>query len=481
MFGQPATHLLWHHFKKMNDIPRASKKEAAIRAYYREYAKTHGLGFEEDAIGNVLITKPATSGYENAPKIVIQGHMDMVCQKRPTSAHNFDTDPIALIEEDGWIRANDTTLGADNGIGVSAGMAILEDDSAVHGPMQILITVDEEAGMGGVRNLELKGLDADYLLNLDSMKFGKCCVGCAGGVDILMNRELADYYRSDVQGLFYGVTISGLQGGHSGVEIHKGLGSANQLLAEFLTEFSHAYALRLVSFKGGELRNAITRDATAVIAITANHKEAFLSAVEAWKVSLKERFVKVDEGVTIEASETAMSDTLDTEMTMTLLDFLTLLPHGPIRQSALLPVVETSCNIGVIELNKENGLHVGLLARSLNTNGLDVIKRRAKSLAYLANVVIEFDGEYPAWEPDLESKPLQVLQETYRENFNDELQVQVIHAGLETGLIGEQYPHLQMVSFGPDIVGAHSPDEKVNIESVDKFYTLLKALLANLK
>lgn len=484
MYGHVESHRLWHYFKAISQIPRPSKKEKEIRLFMRNFAERENLSYEEDEIGNMVIHKPASFGHEKKPTVILQGHLDMVCQKKPESQHNFLVDPIELVEEEGWLRANQTTLGADNGVGVAAGLAVLEDKTLTHGPLKLLLTVDEEAGMGGVRNLNLSTLEGDYLLNLDSEEFGSAFVGCAGGCDILLEKDLDDYYSKEEQGLFYRVTVNGLKGGHSGLDINKGYGNANQILAEFLTELAHDSALKLHTFKGGDARNALTREAEAVILLSSPLDRLLKEKVDSWQRALKEKYQLIDDGVNLtykpltdESLAKLGTGALDAQLSTTVLEILTLLPHGVIHYSPTLSAVETSCNIGTIRLTKETGLEVALLARSLNRFGLNEVKRRAQSLAYLGGLFIDFVDEYPPWTPKSNSYLLETLEKIYTANFDQPLAVKVIHAGLETGLIGKHLPHLEMISFGPDIERAHSPEERVNIESIDAFYKLLKKYL----
>lgn len=479
MIEQQAPQLLWRHFAKMSTIPRPSKKEEAIRAFYREYAISKGLEFKEDAIGNIVIKKSATKGYENSPKIILQGHVDMVCQKRDSSDHNFEKDPIALQIQGEWLHATDTTLGADNGIGVAASIAILEDETAEHGPIEVLLTVDEEQGMGGVHNIAPNWLEGEYLLNLDSEKEGVCTVGCAGGTDIVISKEL--HYDHEARGLFYEVGVEGLKGGHSGIDIHKELGNASQLLAELLANYAHSSALRLASFAGGTLRNAIPRSAKAVVAIHEAHQAEFEAHLVVAGEALKARLKKADDNVAVAFKVVDARATQDAQSSQQCLNLLLLAPCGVIRKSVELPIVETSCNLGVVTINEKDGLRIELLARSVTNGGLDIVRTRAKALAIMVDAFVEEGNAYPAWRPNLESIPFKKLLEAYQVQTGEEMVVSVIHAGLETGLLGEKYPHLQMVSFGPTIKGAHSPDERVHIPSVARFYDLLKLLLRKLK
>ncbi len=484
----PLTHLkpnlLWQQFSAMNAIPRASKKEAALRNHYIAWATAHNFDYKTDAVGNIVIKKPATRGYEQAAKVILQGHLDMVCQKQPESTHDFDNDPIEMHIDSGFVKANGTTLGADNGIGVAAMLAILEDDQAQHGPLEVFLTVDEEAGMGGVRGLQPNWLEGEYLLNLDAEEWGTCYVGCAGGTDIILTKPLE--FDARPQGHYYQLTLSGLKGGHSGLDIDSGRGNANQLLAEVLADFSMHFPIRLLSFKGGTLRNALTREAVARFALNDLQQEDIQQHVNAWQATLKKRLHGVDANVCLALMplELAALDnpaTITPQATHQVLSLLTLLPHGVIAQSHLVDAVETSCNIGVVSIDVQSDLQIDLLARSLNQEGINAVILRSKCLSQLADANCEIKNSYPGWDPNLQSKALIALLAVYKESYQKDMDIKVVHAGIETGLIAKSYPNLEMVSFGPTITGAHSPDEQVEIASVERFYELLKAVLARLK
>ncbi len=471
--------LVWKHFYEMNQIPRPSKKEERIQAHFKAEAEKRGLEVLQDEIGNLLIRKPATPGYENAPAVIIQGHTDMVCQKNDGTDHDFDKDPIDMYIDGEWVKAKGTTLGADNGMGVAMGMAILDDPEAEHGPLEILLTVDEEAGMGGVRAMKAGWMKGKYLINLDSEEIGKCFVGCAGGVDVGYSASLN--YDAEQYGKFVKVTLKGLKGGHSGIDIHKGRESANALLAECLSSLSQQMPIRLVSFVGGTLRNALTREATAVIAYDETHGDFLKEHFAHWQKHLANRLQNIDEGVQLSYEETAAASSMSSQDSHHLLSFLTLLPQGVLKRSAILPVVETSCNIGTVSVTEKGGLSVGLLARFLTQEGFEMIKTKTQNLGELSGYFWQAKNDYPSWKPNLDSKPLQTLQKIYEEKHGKPMGVEVIHAGLETGLIGKLYPDLEMVSFGPTIKGAHSPDERVNIPAVAEIYELTKDLLRALK
>lgn len=471
--------LVWKHFYEMNQIPRPSKKEDRIQAHFKAKAEQLGLEVLQDDIGNLLIRKPATQGYEQSPAIIIQGHTDMVCQKNDGTEHDFEKDPIEMYVDNDWVKARGTTLGADNGIGVAMGMAILEDPEAEHGPLEILLTVDEEAGMGGVRAMQSDWLQGQYLINLDSEESGKCYVGCAGGVDITYSSSLN--YDAQHYGKFLQVTIKGLKGGHSGIDIHKGRESANSLLAECLSSLSQKMPIRLVSFIGGTLRNALTREANAIIAYDETHEAFMQEHFDHWQTHLEKRLANIDEGVQLILTEAEPAASMSAQDSHHALAFLTVLPQGVLKRSALLSVVEASCNIGTVSITERGGLDVGLLARFLTNESYEMIKIKTQNLGELSGYFWQAKNEYPSWTPNLESHPLKVLQSIYEEKYGQPIGIEVIHAGLETGLIGKLYPEIEMVSFGPTIKGAHSPDERVSISAVADIYELTKALLKALK
>lgn len=465
---------LWQHFANFCAIPRPSKHETAIIDFYENYAKQNGYESFKDKAGNLIIRKPASKGYENSPKIILQGHVDMVAQKTKDHPHDFNKDPIQPIIKDGWVYANQTTLGADNAIGVAASLAILDDPSAIHGDLEILLTVDEEAGMGGARALSADCLQGDYLFNLDSEQWGECCVGCAGGADIQITHNFK--YNNINHASAWKLSVSGLKGGHSGIDIHTGRGSASPLLAEVLYEFPHA--INLASFEGGTLRNVIARDAFAEFAIDDAHLADLKAHVEKMQATLRSRLQIVDENICLSLEPTSISQALSASDSKTILATLHLLPHGVLRQSvAVEGVVETSCNIGVVRLNPQQGLAIHLMARSLAMQGLYYVYAKARAVADLVGMTCKMFNEYPGWEPRITSKALDTLLASYQEITGEKMHVSVVHAGLETGLIGSKYPNLEMVSFGPTITGAHSPNEGVEIASVEKFYDLLKAVL----
>lgn len=467
---QPA--LLWRHFQTLCSFPRPSKHEAALRDHLRAWAAAQGLAHEVDGTGNLLIRKPATPSFEDRQTVVLQGHLDMVTQKNADTAHDFFNDPIRPRVEDGWVKADGTTLGADNGIGVAAGLAVLESKDIEHGPIEVLLTVDEEAGMSGVQGLKPGWLTGQMLLNLDTEDWGELYVGCAGGVDVTVSRPLAqEPIPAGMQVIK--LAIKGLRGGHSGVDIHLERGNANRILARVINDLLARCASRLVSFEGGTLRNALPREAFAVLAVPEAESDQIQAVVRRWQQRLSRELARVDEGVKLSVEPALAEHGLSGQASRQVIDLLQALPHGVSRWSQAVPgVVESSNNLGVVRVG-EAGFSAALLVRSLTDEGLDDVASRIEAIARMAGAQSERHGAYPGWAPDPSSSALKLLQDVYRERYGKEAVIKVIHAGLECGLIAGKYPALQMVSFGPTVRGAHSPDERVEIETVGYFWNLL--------
>ena len=475
---QLAPALLWQHFKMFCDTPRPSKAEAAIVTRIYDWAIAHQLDVLRDDIGNLLIRKPATTGYEHAPTIALQAHVDMVCQKQPDSPHDFYKDPLHIAITDGWVHAQGTTLGADNAIGAAAALAVLESQDLAHGPLEVLLTVDEEAGMGGVRHLSKEWLKAQYLLNLDAESWGSCFIGCAGGVDLLLSQPY-DFIDTMPEQQAIIIEINGLKGGHSGLDIDKNHASANVLLIELLHDLAQHFPIGLAQYLGGTLRNAITRDAQAQFLCPSANYPAVLAHIEQLTTRLQTRFQGL-EHIQVRTRSTTLSHALSVAQSHQLLAGLRLLPHGVLINSPILDqVVDTSCNIGTLQLNAEQGLKIALMARSLNPAGIIHSTQRTQALAQLTGWQLDQQAPYPGWQPNVDGVALAHLCRVYQEQNQSELRVRVIHAGLECGLLGQHYPHLDMVSFGPSIRGAHSPDERVEIASVERFWQLLTGTLAS--
>lgn len=469
---------LWAHFQTLCDIPRPSGHEAALRAHLIEWAKSRGLETRTDTVGNLVIAKPATPGMENRETVVLQGHLDMVAQQNAGTGHDFERDPIRLIEaEQGWIKADGTTLGADNGIGVAAALAILESDDVPHPAIEALFTIDEEAGMTGAHGLSGNILTGRLLLNLDTEDWGEFYVGCAGGVDVRLTRQLAR--EALPAGWTSGmISLTGLKGGHSGVDIHLERGNANKLMARILDDLLSVTALRLVSLTGGTLRNALPREAFAGIACAPENMPAVLDRLELWQAQLNDELTGAEIGIALAFGHTTSEDALDDASTRQVIDILNALPNGVNRQSRQVDgVVETSDNVGVVTVSGQQ-LSVLMLVRSLRDSGMDALVAQVAAIGRLAGCKVETSGRYPGWTPDPDSPLLQLGLEVYRRKFGQEAAVKVIHAGLECGLLGSKYPGMDMLSFGPTIRGAHSPDERVDVATVLQFWELLKAILS---
>ena len=469
--------VVWEHFQTLCDIPRPSKHEQALRDYLKGWAELRGLETVVDAVGNLVIRKPATPGMENRVGVVLQGHLDMVCQANTGTVHDFFNDPIRPVLQDGWLVAENTTLGADNGIGVALGLAALSADDIAHGPLEVLLTLDEEAGMGGALGLEAGLLHGKMLINIDTEEWGEFYMGCAGGIDV--NARLD--YAQDALPAGYEVrqlAVSGLCGGHSGADIHLGRGNANKVLIRLLQELAASTDLRVASFNGGTARNALAREAFAVVAYPAADAANVAAQLDAYQALMRFELAGVDEGITLAASPASATQVMEREAQQAVFAALHAAPHGVKRMSQRVHgVVETSNNLGVIAIG-DGKVFANLMVRSLLDSGFRNLAAEIVALFQLAGFDTETEGGYPGWAPNPASPLLALFQRVYREQFDAESGVQVIHAGLECGIIGAKYPQMDMVSFGPNIRGAHAPGERVEVASVGHAWQLLKAVLA---
>ena len=468
---------VWEHFQTLCEIPRPSKHEQPLRDYLKGWAELRGLSSVVDAAGNLIVRKPATPGMENRVGVVLQGHLDMVCQANAGTEHDFFKDPIRPVMQDGWLVAENTTLGADNGIGVAMGLAVLASDDLQHGPVEVLMTLDEEAGMGGALGLEAGLLQGSMMINVDTEEWGEFYMGCAGGVDVNVtrtyhSRSLATGYQA------VKLQIKGLKGGHSGADIHLGRGNANKLLVRLLRELEAETDLQLASFSGGTARNALAREAAATVAYPEQDAARVAARLDAFQSLLRFELAGVDEGVSVLAAATQVDAVLDAADQAAILAALHAAPHGVKRMSQRVHgVVETSNNLGVVRV-EEGKVFANLMVRSLLDSGTWMLAREVESLFGLAGFAVEMEGGYPGWAPNPQSPLLALFQQVYQREFGAESGVQVIHAGLECGIIGAKYPAMDMVSFGPTIRGAHAPGERVEVASVGKAWQLLKAVLA---
>ena len=474
---------LWESFYSLTQIPRPSGHCKEVAAFLVNYGKSLGLETLQDEIGNVLIRKPASAGMEGHPGVILQGHMDMVPQKNSDKVFDFEKDAIqTYIEDNGeWVTADGTTLGADDGIGVATAMAILADKDAVHPPLEAFFTVDEETGMYGANDLKAGWLKGKYLLNLDSETEGELYVGCAGGIDTnaTFRYQEVETEKGDIA---LKVTLKGCKGGHSGCDIHLQRANAIKLLFRFLKDAVANFEARLACVEGGSLRNAIPREATAVITIPAESYQDLQDLVDRYEDLYLKEYEGVDDGIsfTMEEVECPKKE-LPEDVQDYLIHAITLCPHGVYR---VLPeardIVETSNNVSMIKTfvgEEESRIEVQCLTRSSVESRKEELASIIQSAFSLAGAEVEFSGAYPGWKPNLKSTLLKTMKETYIKEFGSEPRVVIIHAGLECGIIGAKYEGMEMISFGPTIEHPHSPDERVNIATVQKFYRLVKAAL----
>ena len=471
---------VWAYFKEILDIPRPSKKEEKIIKYLLEFGKKHQLETLQDEVGNVLIRKPATQGMENKKPVILQSHIDMVCEKNSDKVHDFEKDPIETYIKDGWVHAQGTTLGADDGIGVAAQLAILVADDIEHGPLECLFTVDEETGLTGAFGLKPGFLKGKILLNLDSEDEGQLFIGCAGGQDtqawLPYDLETApDGHKA------YKLMISGLKGGHSGDDINKGLGNANKMLNRFLWTFKDTYHIKLNTFDGGNLRNAIAREAYAVIMVPEGQAAEFEKEVPKFEKILRNEYHVTEPNLkfTIETAEVP-GTVIDEDSFRELTNALYACPHGVLAMSQEIEnFVQTSTNLASVKFEQDEILVTTSQRSSIESEKQDATNM-VTSVFKLAGARTETGDGYPGWTPNPNSAVVEITERSYKNLFKTEPEVLAIHAGLECGLIGDKYPGMDMISFGPTIKGAHSPDERIEIESVQKFWDLTLDVLKNI-
>lgn len=467
---------LWNNFYSLTQCPRPSKHEDAVRDFLVNWAKERNIECKVDEVGNIIMRKPATPGMENRRPVVLQAHIDMVPQARAGKVHDFLKDPIETKIVGDWVYACDTTLGADNGMGVAAAMAVLESKTMKHGPIEALLTTDEETGMTGAFGLKAGELQGEFLLNLDSEAEGELYVGCAGGIDATMKfaykmeNAPADYCA-------YKLTIGGLKGGHSGMDINTGRANANKLLFRHMRWVAEC-GVRLIEVEGGSLRNAIPRDANLTFAMPKAHKECILNEFNKVAGWIKKEIGSVEPDFFMKYEEIEMPQEVMSEAdTQTIINVVMVVPNGVIRMSRDMEgLVETSLNVAT--LNTINGEFVvkALLRSSVDT-AKEALAERLVCLAELAGGTCDLTGAYPGWKPNMESSLLKTMKEVYNNLYGKEPAIMAIHAGLECGLLGGTYPEMEMISFGPTLNNPHSPDERCNIPSTQKFYDYLVAVL----
>ena len=482
VFADLAPAAVWRHFATLCAIPRPSKQEGPLRDHLAAWAQARGLTQRVDGAGNLIIEKPASPGYGDRPGLILQGHLDMVCQQNAGTGHDFTRDPIRPVLKDGWLVAENTTLGADNGLGVAMILALLESEDLPHGPLEALFTVDEEAGMGGARGLASGELRGRLLLNLDTEDWGEFYLGCAGGVDVAVSRP----WQPEALPAGYVVrriALTGLRGGHSGVEIHEERGNALKLLVRLIHDLAPTLNLRLAELTGGTARNALPREAFATVALAADQAAALDEQLSRWQAALAEELAGTGDQPALAAhpAETAEAATVMTEADQQAwLAALHAAPHGVRRWSRAVPgVVETSNNLGIVHLAEGVG-EAQFMVRSLVESGFTALAGEIVSLFGLIGADCQCTGAYPGWQPNPASPLLALCQQVYASAHGAPAAVKVIHAGLECGLIQDKLPGLDAVSFGPTIRGAHAPGERIEVATVARAWALFTGIVAAL-
>lgn len=468
--------IIWKNFSKLNAVPRPSKKEEKVIAFIKEFGENLGLETTVDEVGNVIIKKPATSGMENRKSVVLQSHLDMVCQKNSDVNFDFETEGIKMEIDGDWVKAKGTTLGADNGLGVATIMSILESSDIPHPDLEALFTIDEETGMTGALGLKPGQLTGQILLNLDTEEDDEIDIGCAGGIDVTITQN---YETEAANGQIVRLEVKGLQGGHSGMDIHKGFGNANIILGRLLYKGLEKENIQLISIDGGGLRNAIPREAVAIVSV--RNAQEFILEVTDLKKEILDEFATIEAGIQINIENTTSSEKALSEAdSKKIILALKSLHNGVYRMSPdVKDLVESSNNVARVEL-KGGALRILNLSRSSVESSKYSVAEQLKSVAELAGMNVEFSGSYPGWKPKPGSEIVQLMEKIYVEKFSKKPHVVACHAGLECGIIGANYPEMEMVSFGPTIRGAHSPDERANIPSAQKFWAFTKDILANI-
>lgn len=471
--------IVWKYFSDILAIPRPSKKEEKIIEYLENFAKTHNLKYKKDKTNNLLIIKPATYGMDDVQTVVLQSHVDMVCEKNSDSQHNFDTDPIIPVVDGEWLKAKETTLGADNGIGVAIQLAILASDDIKHGPIECLFTVDEETGLTGAFALEKDFFEGKILINLDSEDEGEIFIGCAGGKDTVASIKF-EKKKPPRKQIPLTLSVTGLRGGHSGDDIHKGYANAIKLLVRILYKLDACYGFKLANIDGGNLRNAIPREAFATIYVTHEKVEKVKNEVQKFFEIFKEEYKHTEPNINVVIKESEHAEfIIDKRTQPKVLYSLYSCPHGVIAWSQDMPgLVETSTNLASVKI-KKNRIEITTSQRSsIESSKIDIVNMVA-SVFHLIKADVRHGDGYPGWKPNPKSEILKIAKRAYRDLFDKEAKVKAIHAGLECGLFLEKYPDLDMISVGPTMRGVHSPDERLHIPSVEIFWIFLLKILEN--
>jgi dipeptidase D len=468
---------IWDKFADLNAVPRPSKKEERVIAFIKNFGESLGLPAEVDKVGNVLIKKPATTGMEGRKTVVMQSHLDMVHQKNADTNFDFDTQGIEMYIDQDWVRAKGTTLGADNGLGVATIMAVLESTTIAHPAIEALFTIDEETGMTGAMGLEGGWLQGDILLNLDTEEDDEIGVGCAGGIDVTAKRRYKEEPVAEGK-VAYTIAVTGLSGGHSGMDIHKGLGNANKIMNRLLFDGFDNFGLQVSEVKGGSLRNAIPRESFAIVVVDAVQAKAFEFETEALSKTIQQELSVTEPDLTIEINTTDLpAQVMELGVQEGVIKALYAAHNGVYTMSASIPdLVETSNNIAKITIGNGEVTIECLTRSSVESSKLDLANKLRATFELIGCEVIT-SGDYPGWAPDMNSSILKVMDELYQKLNGEKAHIAACHAGLECGILGQNYPNMEMISFGPTIQGAHSPDERASISSVQKYWKFVKEIL----
>lgn len=468
---------IWNNFYAITQVPHPSGSLDKIQKFLLNWAEQAGVNTFQDNAGNIIMRKPATPGMEKCKTVTLQAHMDMVPQKLTESNHNFETDPIETYIDGEWVKAKGTTLGADDGMGVATIMAIMEDNTLKHGPLEGFITVDEESTMYGVNNLLPETLTGDILLNLDNETEGEILIGSAGGVNVTASMSYKEV-ETDPADVAVKITIKGLRGGHSGLEICKGRGNANKMMARFMREAVSSYEARLASWSGGNMRNAIPRECEVILTLPKENIDVLEEAISDWSETFKEEFAGFENSIEIKCEVTELPVMqVPVEIQDNLIDAIYACHDGIMRYIPAIPeIVETSSNLAIVTI-QEGEVMVKILVRSSRDSMRTCNAETVSSAFEMAGMKIELDGDYPAWQPNPESEIVTLMEKVYQDLFESTTKVQVVHAGLECGVIGALYPRMDMVSLGPTIRSPHTPDERCHIPSVEKYYQFVKTTL----
>jgi dipeptidase D len=467
---------VWKHFDALAAIPRASTKEAAARNYVLAQAARLGLEVVQDKAGNIVVRKPAHKGREGATMALLQGHLDMVCEKNEGTAHNFDTDPIKVVRDGDWLKADGTTLGSDNGVGVAAALAVMESTDITHGPLEFVFTIDEETGLTGAAEFQGGVLKSSYFLNLDNEEKGTLCIGCSGGMTTTARRRVT--LRAAGPGAAWRIKVFGLKGGHSGVDIHQGRGNALRILGGVLQIALENLPVEITNIKGGSAQNAIPREASSMVMLDSSKEKELGSLVAKAEAEYKADLGGFDPDLQITVEKADRPEkVLDSADARRIVDLLVTLAHGVLAMSPDVPgLVQNSTNLAIVT-TKDDVVEIVTSQRSAIESSKQAAARMVATTCRLAGFDVEHRGSYPGWKPEPTSEIVQKLQAVHKDLFGEPAKLTAMHAGLECGVIGEKYPGMQMVSFGPTIVDPHSPNERVQISSVESFWKYLKAVL----